>query len=156
MPTSSGCERRWPLSWREEFEILQALGMHDGMELLEAGSGPGFVSKQLLKAFPGARLTAVELDPAMNIRAARLLRGCLERTSIVQASILNTGLEDDAYDFAVARYLFQHLAAPDFAAVEIFRVLKPGGTIAIIDADDAVGGVVDPAFSGSERGRRQS
>jgi SAM-dependent methyltransferase len=48
------------------------------------------------------------------------------------------------FDLAVARLLFQHLADPGAAAREMFRILRPGGWAAVIDADDDLALLIDP------------
>ena len=62
----------------------------------------------------------------------------------VEASILNSGLEEGQFDFAIARLVFQHLADPVAAAKEVLRVLKPGGAVTILDIDAAFWGIVHP------------
>jgi acyl carrier protein len=44
-------------------------------------------------------------------------------------------LADDSFDFVIARLLLEHLPEPLIAAKEIYRVLKPGGKVVIIDND---------------------
>lgn len=121
------------------------MGLQDGMTILEAGSGPGFITEFLLDSLPRCSVTAVELDPNMcRLAHSRLADRYEERLDIVQTSILYTGLPDDSFDFAIARFVLQHLAAPDLAATEILRVLKPGGRVAVLDIDDDLGGLMVP------------
>jgi len=133
------------LSWAREASQLARLGLQDGMSILEVGSGPGFVTERLLEALPHCRITSVELDANMCAFARTQLAGYLGgRLEIVQTSILYTGLPEESFDFAFARYVFQHLSAPDLAASEMFQLLKPGGRVAIVDVDDELGGLVVP------------
>jgi ubiquinone/menaquinone biosynthesis C-methylase UbiE len=133
------------LSWAKELQALARIGLRDGMAILEVGSGPGFFSEALLQALPHCTVTAVELDPAMCAFARRHLADHLEqRYEIVQDSILQTDLPDDAFDFAIARFVLQHVAAPDLALLEILRLLRPAGRLAILDVDDSLGGILRP------------
>src|ERR1700674_4654124 len=101
------------LSWPREAKALAALGLADGMAILEVGSGPGFITARLLDALPHCTITAVELDPRMcSIARTRLADHLGRRLRIEQMSILNTDLADERFDFAIARYVFQHLSAP--------------------------------------------
>jgi ubiquinone/menaquinone biosynthesis C-methylase UbiE len=133
------------LSWPREAKALAQLGLHDGMSILEVGSGPGFITERLLEALPHCTVTAVELDPTMCDFARTQLAGYLgERLEIVQTSILYTDLPEESFDFALARFVLQHLAAPELAASEIWRLLKTGGRVAVLDIDDDLGGLVVP------------
>jgi len=122
------------------------------MSILEVGSGPGFITQRLLDEFPHATIVCVELDSEMATfaRATLAPKYPAQRWHIVEASILNTDLEDDSVDFALARYVFQHLSAPDLAATEILRVLKPAGPLAVLDIDEGVGGFVVPSVPAFE------
>lgn len=131
--------------WDQEEQVLTGLGLRDGMSVLEPGAGPGFITEQLLRLLPSSVITIVERDPVMIAQAQRYLadKG-IERVRLVTASVLDTGLPADTFDFAYARLIFQHLPNPLGAAREIWRVLKPGGRLAIADRDDGLF-LTDPA-----------
>jgi ubiquinone/menaquinone biosynthesis C-methylase UbiE len=114
------------------------------MSVLEVGSGPGFITGQLLEMLPSSRLTCVDLDPVLLERAKSYLGDNASRVDFVEASILDTGLPDNSFDFAYARLVFQHLPDRVGAAREILRVLKPGGKLVIMDVDDDLNMLFDP------------
>jgi SAM-dependent methyltransferase len=136
------------LSWAKELEILNRAGLRDGLALLDVGCGPGFMAERLLREFPNSTVTGVELDPEMAAMAASRLAWAGERASVVIGSAHGLDLDDHGFDIAIARLVLQHLAAPDLTLGEMRRVLRPGGSMAIIDVDDAIGGLTDPPIRG--------
>src|SRR5215211_4278730 len=50
-------------AWDKEARNLGWFGLRDGMSILEVGSGPGFVTEQLLILYPNSHVTCVEIDP---------------------------------------------------------------------------------------------
>lgn len=127
------------LAWAPEARELKYFGLRDGMRVLDVGSGPGFVSGQILDMLPNATVTGIEIDPIMVENAQKVLAPHLEsnRMTIVNGSLFNSGLPEGSFDFAIARYVFQHLSDPVGAAAAIRRLLKPGGKLVIHDIDDA-------------------
>ena len=122
------------LTWKRESRVLSWFGLQDGMSLAEFGSGPGFTSELLLSLLPNGFVTAVELDPVMIQHAKQYQKQqgiSEEKLKIVEASVMDTSLPDNSFDFAVARAIFEHLSDPVGAAKEIRRVLKPGGRLEI-------------------------
>src|SRR6266851_5241817 len=109
------------LSWPTEARALAALGLADGMSVLEVGSGPGFITQALLDTWPNSTITAVDLDPNMCVVARERAD---ERVTVIEASILQTDVPSNTFDFALARFVLQHVAAPDLAMTEILRLLK--------------------------------
>jgi SAM-dependent methyltransferase len=83
------------------------------------------------------------LDPALHALAQANLEAS-PRLALLNRSALDTGLADDSVDFVIARFLYQHLEDPVFAAKEAHRILKPGGRLVVIDVDESVWGLTDP------------
>ncbi|HEX2911153.1 MAG TPA: methyltransferase domain-containing protein [Chloroflexia bacterium] len=125
--------------WKKELRTLGWFGLEDGMAILEAGSGPGFVTELLLNAFPKSTVTALENDPTLVERAKNYLTiHGYEYYEIVERSVTDTGLAENSFDFAYARFLYQHLPDPVAATQELFRVLKPGGVLVVHDRDSGL------------------
>jgi len=132
-------------TWEKESRNLAWFGLRDGMSVLELGSGPGFVTEQLLQMLPNSHVTQLELDPDMVRRSEQYLTPNFSgRFTIIEGSIMNMELPDNSFDFAFARYLFQHLPDPLGAMREVYRVLKPGGVLAITDVEDKLGVIFEP------------
>ncbi len=133
------------LGWGKEARTLSWFGLEDGMSLLELGSGPGFITRRLLDLVPNSTITCLEIDPSLVKQAEQYLHDeAGKRVTFVTASVMDTKLPADHFDFAYARLLFQHLPDPLGAARETLRLLKPGGKFVIYDIDDAMFGLVSP------------
>ncbi|UNK16270.1 methyltransferase domain-containing protein [Paenibacillus sp. N3/727] len=133
------------MGWDKEFRNLKWYGLENGMSVVELGSGPGFLTQQLVNSLPDSLITALEIEKTLLDKAQNMLNHIPEdRLRFVQSSIYETRLPDESFDFAIVRLLFLHLHNPMQAAQEIFRVLKPGGKLVIIDIDDGIFGAVNP------------
>ena len=133
------------LTWPQEARLLAWLGLRDGRRVLELGSGPGFVTERLLALLPTSTITCVEIDARLiDVAEAYLGQVAPGRWACLEASATETGLPDAGFDFALARFLFQHLPDPLTAAREAYRLLKPGGRLVVIDVDDELWGIADP------------
>ena len=134
-------EQQVERSWSKESRNLESFGLADGMSIADLGCGPGHFTQRVAEWLPNAHITAIDSDPKMLQLARERLP---KHVTIVDAQADKSGLPDNAFDFVIARLLFQHLHDPLAVAREAHRILRPGGVFAIIDVDDELFGVVDP------------
>jgi ubiquinone/menaquinone biosynthesis C-methylase UbiE len=136
------------LGWHKEARNLTWFGLQDGMQILEIGSGPGFITRQLLELCPNSKVTALEVKPAMlELARQNLTPEQLMRTQFIQASVMDTCLPESSFDFALARMVFLHLPDPLGASRQVYRLLRPGGKLVVVDIDDGVYGILDPLIT---------
>jgi SAM-dependent methyltransferase len=104
--------------------------------LLDVGTGPGTITADL--AGRVARVVGVD-NAAPAVEATRQLarsQGLTNLTAQV-GDVYALGLPDDTFDVVHAHQVLQHLADPVAALREMRRVCRPGGLIAVRDADYA-------------------
>ena len=137
--------RQANISWEKELRSLKNLGVKDGDRILEVGSGPGFITELLFEGLKDIRITSIDIDSnLMNVAKERLGDMYRDRLDFVETYAEETPFEDNTFDVAICRLVFQHLSKPMDAAKEIHRILKPGGKIIIIDVDNGMWGTTYP------------
>lgn len=128
-----------------EIEMLKYLGVEDDSNILEVGSGPGFYTENLLKNFNKAHLFCLDNDEKLiNYAVDKLDKEYGERVTFINDNIMNSNMPDSYFDIIIARFVFQHLSSPVNALNEIYRILKPGGKVIIIDIDNSLWGTTYP------------
>lgn len=124
------------LAWPRELRLLELHGLRSDATVLEAGCGPGFVTALLLEHLRDGSVTGLDLDSDMLVHARQLV-GEDARASFVEASAASTGLPDGSFDVVLARLLLQHLPNVDAVLEEFKRLLRRGGQLIVVDADQA-------------------
>ena len=130
-------DAKWGIDWgqtgREQVlgKLRKALGgalpVFD--RSLEIGSGTGYFSLHLLMSGVVGRATCTDISPGM----VAALEQNAERLELdVEALVADAEqlpFEDDSFDLVVGHAVLHHLPDLQQAFAEVFRVLKPGGTI---------------------------
>jgi len=111
---------------------LRAAGVQAGQTILEVGPGPGFFTAPAAR-MAGARgfLYAVDIHPlAIRMVEDKVAKSGLTNVRVLQADAANTGLPDGSIDIALLFGVVATLPL-DRVLLELNRVLKDGGTVAI-------------------------
>jgi SAM-dependent methyltransferase len=115
----------------------EKLGVKPGDHVLDMGSGAGRHAFEALRL--GATVTALDysiedLRKAGSTLYAMQLEGNLPSTassSCVNGDALRLPFTTNAFDRIICSEVMEHIPDDQGAAAELFRVLKPGGTIAV-------------------------
>ncbi|MFG2637178.1 class I SAM-dependent methyltransferase [Streptomyces sp. NPDC048362] len=116
--------------------LLGSLRPH--MRILDIGCGPGTITADLAELVPDGRLTGVDHAPGIleQARATAAARG-LGNVDFAVADVHALDYPDDTFCVVHAHQVLQHVGDPVRALREMHRVTKPGGFIAVRDADYA-------------------
>jgi ubiquinone/menaquinone biosynthesis C-methylase UbiE len=107
-----------------------------GMRVLDVGCGPGTITRDF-GAFVGPEGEVLGVDSAAEV-VAQAAEGCdLPQVRFAVGDAMNLAVPDGAYDVVHAHQVLQHLADPVAALREMRRVTRPGGLVAVRDADYA-------------------
>lgn len=112
-----------------------------GETVLEIGCGVGAQTLALAEGSPGAILTCVDLSPESLVQARR--RAAAAGIGVItfpQADLFDLPTADGPlsagrFDHVFVSFLLEHLTDPTAALVRLRAMLKPGGTITVIEGD---------------------
>ena len=102
------------------------------MTLLDVGCGPGTVKIDLASRV--SRAVGVDRAPTV-LAAAREAAARTKNVEFLEGDAYALPFDDDSFDVVYAHQVLQHLTDPIAALREMRRVAKPGGYVAVRDAD---------------------
>lgn len=107
-----------------------------GMDVLDVGCGPGNITLDLASYVAPGSVTGVDRDPGV-IEKAELMRAerGVENAVFTTGDVYALGYPDGRFDVVHAHQVLQHLTEPVAALVEMRRVLRPSGILAVRDSD---------------------
>jgi ubiquinone/menaquinone biosynthesis C-methylase UbiE len=138
------------LGRRYKQALLRALGLEEGLTVLDVGCGPG-TDLPALAAAVGERGTVigVDLEPAM-LQRARERTHSLPQVQIRAGDAHALPVADGSVDRARTDRVLQHVDDPAGVVAQLRRVLRPGGLVALAEPDWATL-VIDAEDSATSR-----
>lgn len=108
-----------------------------GLDLLDVGCGPGTITIDLAARVAPGTVVGFDVAPDVIDRAAALLSadGAPTNCRFTVGNVYAIADDASTYDIVHAHQVLQHLTDPIAALREMHRVLKPGGLLAVRDAD---------------------
>src|SRR5579875_2819353 len=113
-------------------KIVELSDPSGGERWLEAACGPGAISRRLARSV--ASVHGIDFTPAMIEMARREAAAAgLGNLTFEVGDATATSLPDAGFDGAVTRFSLHHIPVPSRLVVELARVVRPGGTITVLD-----------------------
>lgn len=107
-----------------------------GNRVLEAGCGVGAQTVTLAAQNPDCQIVSIDISPdSLALARQRIEQEELTNVTFQQADIMSLPFEPESFDHVFVCYVLEHLAQPQAALEKLKRVLKPGGTITVIEGD---------------------
>jgi ubiquinone/menaquinone biosynthesis C-methylase UbiE len=130
----------WVQRWivgdtRYKNRLIEQAAIQPGQRVLDLGCGTGTLAIMVKRAFPGADVMGLDADPQMlNVAIAKSARENVP-VQFDQGMTFDLPYPDASIDRVLSSLMIHHLKTPDKerTAREVYRVLKPGGQLHVID-----------------------
>ena len=125
----------------DQANALTELLHHDtrypaGARVLEAGCGVGAQTVTLAAQSPGADIISIDISSASLAAARERVRAAgLSNVTFQQADLYADPFPPASFDHAFVCFVLEHLDRPGAALAALKRMLRPGGTITVIEGD---------------------
>jgi SAM-dependent methyltransferase len=108
-----------------------------GSRVLEAGCGIGAQTVHLVASSPEAHIVALDAsgDSLAQARARVAAQAPGAKVEWCRADLFDLPYGDAEFDHVFVCFVLEHLRAPERALTGLRRVLRPGGTITVIEGD---------------------
>jgi ubiquinone/menaquinone biosynthesis C-methylase UbiE len=118
-------------------ELLHSDTMYPpGSAVLEAGCRVGAQTVILAKNSPGARITSVDISQdSLEAARKRVTSEGFQNVTFQRADIFQLPFEAAHFEHVFVCFLLEHLPNPVEALLELKNVLRPGGSITVIEGD---------------------
>ncbi len=136
-----GYSKKETIRLNDQADSIEELIHHDtvwdeGSSILEVGCGVGAQTKIIARRNPGSNFISIDISQNSLRQAEELISSLnISNVKFRQADIFSLPFEDDFFDSVFVCHVLEHLTDPREALLELKRVLKPNGSIMVIEGD---------------------
>jgi demethylmenaquinone methyltransferase/2-methoxy-6-polyprenyl-1,4-benzoquinol methylase len=125
---SLGLDRRW------RREAIRALALRAGARVLDVATGTGALASEIVRSTSGAvSVTACDVNESMLSVARRRAFPEGAHVEIVHCDATRLPFASTSFDAATLAFAIDDMPDRDACIHEMARVLKPGGTVALLE-----------------------
>lgn len=131
-------------------DYLENINLPNGAEVLDAGCGTGVITQLIAQRSEISRMHGLDPSPVLLERARKRFSKD-PNLELKQGDARDLPFDENRFDAVFFHTVLCHVPNPEKALMEAWRVLKPGGKLAVFDGDYATStvsvGVNDPLQS---------
>lgn len=133
--------------WRRR--AVNVLKKNNVAHILDVATGTGDLAVQIVKSIPGSTVTGVDLSEGMlAVGREKVKSAGLDRhIDFIQADCLSLPFEPDTFDAVTVAYGVRNFERLSEGYREMYRVLKPGGVICVLELSTPSGVVTRPLYN---------
>lgn len=120
------------LKWVPPSRIVQAMDMKEGGEYVDLGAGTGYMSRAIGELMDAPFIHAIDIEPIMVTE----MEATLSDVAWIKPALMERDrlpFADKSIDGLWCITVFHEFGTPGAILTEIYRVLKPAGTLLVID-----------------------
>lgn len=107
-----------------------------GSRVLEVGCGVGAQTVTLAQKSPGAQITSVDISESSVAEARQRIEVAgYSNVKFQQGDVFHLDFELESFEHIFVCFVLEHLAQPEEALRLLQHLLKPGGTMTVIEGD---------------------
>lgn len=107
-----------------------------GAVILEAGCGIGAQTVTLATNSPDAAFISVDIsEEALSVAMRRVISVGVKNVTFRREDVFQLSFADEHFDHVFVCFLLEHVSYPERALTQLRRVLKPGGSLTVIEGD---------------------
>jgi SAM-dependent methyltransferase len=107
-----------------------------GSRVLEAGCGTGAQTVTLARNSPGASIVSIDVSPSSLDQAReRVEEAGIANVELRQGDLFDPGFGPGSFDHVFVCFVLEHLSRPAEALTSLRSLLRPRGTITVIEGD---------------------
>lgn len=137
------------MAFAQPAHIIEQIGLHDGMEVADFGSGAGYYATAAAdKVGEDGRVYAIDIQRELLTKAKGLDTKRRDQIEYVSGDLEEpggSGLKEAIVDVVIISNVLFQLEHKEVAIEEAKRVLRPKGKLVLIDWLESFGGLGPPA-----------
>jgi len=132
--------------WRRR--AVRQLAPAAGSVYLDIGCGTGDIALEILRQSPESKVIGIDQSEGMLVVGENKIRaaGLAKAISLVMGDVLDLRYDDNSFDGAITSFCIRNVTDRRRALSEIRRVVRPGGSLVILELTEPQGFFMKPMF----------